>query len=191
MPAAGKRAQRAKGAAPYARPHTCSHCAAAFVTSSNLKRHVRTVHEKRRDYKCPHCAATFGQKGDLNKHVRTVHEKRRDHACPHCAATFGHAGNLKAHVRTVHEKRRDYKCPHCPAAFGQAHHRARHMHSKHPNDNAQAAECPICLEVLANVDEKATTPCGHVFCRACIEAALPRSGECPSCTQACSTAQLR
>ena len=133
MPAAGKRTQRAKGAAPYAKPY----------------------------------------------------------ACPHCAATFGHASSLNKHVRTVHEQRRDYKCPHCPAAFGRANNRARHMHSKHPNDNAQAAECPICLEVLADVDEKATTPCGHVFCRACIEAALPRSGECPSCTQACSAAQLR
>ena len=50
--------------------------------------------------------AAFRQAGDLTRHVRTVHEKRRDHACPHCIAVFGHASSLTTHVRTVHEKRR-------------------------------------------------------------------------------------
>ena len=38
----------------------------------------------------------------LKRHVQTVHEKRRDFACPHCAAAFGQAGNLKTHMQTVH-----------------------------------------------------------------------------------------
>ena len=80
--------------------------------------------------------------------------------------------------------------PRCLRA-GARPREAHAQQSKHPTDNTQAAECPICFEVLADVDEKATTPCGHVFCRACIEAALPLSGECPSCTQACCAAQLR
>ena len=48
------------------------------------------------------------------KHVRVVHEKRRDHACPHCAAAFSEASDLTRHVRTVHEKRRDHACPTAP-----------------------------------------------------------------------------
>ena len=75
MPRADK--QRAappkQGAAPYAKPHACPHCAAAFRRVDALKRHVRTVHEKRRDHVCPHCAAAFGEAGNLNKHVRTQH----------------------------------------------------------------------------------------------------------------------
>jgi hypothetical protein len=55
--------------------HTCSHCAAAFGTASNLTKHVRTVHEKRRDHACPQCDAAFGQAGTLTTHVRTVHKQ--------------------------------------------------------------------------------------------------------------------
>ena len=62
-----------QGTAPYAKPHAC-----------------------------PHCAAAFGRAGTLTTHVRTVHEKRRDHACPHCIAVFGHASHLTRHVRTQH-----------------------------------------------------------------------------------------
>ena len=43
----------------------------------------------------------------LTAHVRTVHEKRRDYACPHCAAAFGHSSCVKRHVRRVHEKREE------------------------------------------------------------------------------------
>ena len=31
-------------AAPYAKPHACPQCAAAFGTASHLTRHVRAVH---------------------------------------------------------------------------------------------------------------------------------------------------
>ena len=77
MPAEQHAASR-KGTAPYAKPHACPHCAAAFGRAGNLTRHVQTVHEKRRNHVCPHCAATFGKAGTLKTHVQTVHEKRRD-----------------------------------------------------------------------------------------------------------------
>ena len=103
MPADQQRAAPHKqGAAPYARPHTCPHCAAAFGKPSDLTRHVRSVHEKRRDNVCPHCAAAFGQASDLTKHVRTVHEKRRDFVCPHCAAAFFNERTSVAPVSYTH-----------------------------------------------------------------------------------------
>ena len=89
-------------AAPYAKPHACPQCAAAFGKPSDLARHVRTVHEKRKDHACPQCAAAFGEAGSLTAHVRTVHEKRKGHACPQCAAAFGTASHLTRHVRAVH-----------------------------------------------------------------------------------------
>jgi len=111
--------------------HTCSRCDSAFASVSARNRHVRVVHEKRRDHACPHCATAFDQASHLKQHVRAVHEKRRDHACPHCAAAFGQARNLTTHVRTVHEKRRDHACPHCTAAFGKASDLTRHVRSAH------------------------------------------------------------
>ena len=95
--------------------------------------------------------------------------------------------------------RRTSACPHCNnnnitlllEQRGTAQHRARHMHTQHPNDNAQAAECPICLETLAGVAATATTPCDHLFCSPCIEAALALRSECPSCMQACTAEDLQ
>jgi uncharacterized C2H2 Zn-finger protein len=85
------------------RRHACPQCDAAFGKASHLSRHVRTVHEQRKDHACPQCDAAFGQAGNLRKHVRTVHEKRKDHACPQCDAAFGQASHLRTHVRAVHE----------------------------------------------------------------------------------------
>ena len=58
--------------------HACSHCGAAFGKASNLSRHVRVVHEQRRDHACPHCVAAFGQAVSLRRHVRTVHKQREE-----------------------------------------------------------------------------------------------------------------
>ena len=90
-------------------------------------------------------------------------------------------------MRTVHEKRRDHVCRCCPAAFGRAGTLRKHMRSKHPNDIPP--ECPICFKLLAG-SATATTPCGHLFCRACIELALKIRSECPLCMQACNTGEL-
>ena len=54
---------------------------------------------KSRIHTCPQCDAAFGKASNLTRHVRTVHEQRRDHACPQCDAAFGEAGSLKKHVR--------------------------------------------------------------------------------------------
>ena len=60
-------------AAPYAKPHACPHCAAAFGTVGKLMAHVRAVHEKRKDFACPHCIAVFGHASHLTRHARTQH----------------------------------------------------------------------------------------------------------------------
>ena len=111
----------------------------------------------------------------------------RPHACVYCAAAFRKPGELKKHVRLVHEKRRDHVCRCCSAAFGQASDLKKHMRSQHPNDIPP--ECPICFKLLAG-SATATTPCGHLFCRACIESALALRSECPSCMQACNAGEL-
>ena len=124
------------------RPHACSQCDAAFGKASNLRTHVRTMHEQRRDHACPQCDATFGEARDLSRHVRTVHEKRKDHACPQCDAAFGKASDLRRHVRTVHEQRRDHACSQCDAAFGQASDLRTHVRTVHEQRRDHA--CPQC-----------------------------------------------
>jgi hypothetical protein len=53
-------------------------------------------------HKCPHCGDAFGQASNLRVHIETVHEKRRDHKCPHCGDAFGQGGTLKRHIERKH-----------------------------------------------------------------------------------------
>jgi len=48
--------------------------------------------------------------------------------------------------------------------------------------------CQICLQYFSN---PMTCPCGHTFCRACIERALQRKLECPLDRQYVAPDQLR
>uniref|UniRef100_A0A8C0VPX4 RING-type domain-containing protein n=1 Tax=Cyanistes caeruleus TaxID=156563 RepID=A0A8C0VPX4_CYACU len=45
--------------------------------------------------------------------------------------------------------------------------------------------CPICMdyysEIMQNGRQLVTTVCGHVFCSACLPAALENTGMCPMC----------
>ena len=96
---------------PKSRRHACPQCVFKTKNVSDLRKHVRAVHEKRRDHACSQCDAAFGQAGNLRTHVRTVHEQRRDHACPQCDAAFGEASTLRKHVRAVHEEHSLYYVP--------------------------------------------------------------------------------
>ncbi|EPS74392.1 hypothetical protein M569_00363, partial [Genlisea aurea] len=42
----------------------------------------------------------------------------------------------------------------------------------------QTLNCPICLGPIV---EAMTTKCGHVFCKACIKAAIAKQSKCPNC----------
>ena len=60
----------------------------------------KTAPKKKSRNMCLQCDYKTGKPSDLRKHVRVVHEQRRDHACPQCDAAFGHASTLRTHVRT-------------------------------------------------------------------------------------------
>ena len=140
------------GKEPKSRRHACPQCDYKTGDVSNLNKHVRVVHEKRKDHTCPQCDAAFGEASTLKAHVRAVHEKRRDHACPQCDAAFGRASNLKAHVRAVHEKRRDHTCPQCDAAFGEASNLSRHVHTVHNTALIAAREATQKAREAAKAD---------------------------------------
>ncbi|XP_073142786.1 uncharacterized protein [Henckelia pumila] len=38
--------------------------------------------------------------------------------------------------------------------------------------------CPVCMGTLV---EETSTKCGHIFCKACIKAAIAAQGKCPTC----------
>lgn len=51
-------------------------------------------------------------------------------------------------------------------------------------------ECAVCLECI-NTQELGVTPCGHLFCLACIQKAIASRGLCPTCNTSVPSSSLR
>ena len=66
----------------------------------------------------------------------------------------------------------------------------RNTRAKKHTDELFEPECPICFKLLVG-HATGTTPCGHLFCRSCIELALTIRSECPICLQACAAEDLK
>ncbi|XP_022758714.1 E3 ubiquitin-protein ligase RNF4-like [Durio zibethinus] len=47
--------------------------------------------------------------------------------------------------------------------------------------------CPICMGSLT---EEMSTRCGHIFCKACIKAAIAAQGKCPTCRKRVTVKEL-
>ncbi|XP_022727779.1 E3 ubiquitin-protein ligase RNF4-like [Durio zibethinus] len=47
--------------------------------------------------------------------------------------------------------------------------------------------CPICMGSLI---EEMSTRCGHIFCKACIKAAIAAQGKCPTCRKRVTVKEL-
>ena len=50
--------------------YECQVCGKSFTQQSNCNKHIKFVHEKKRNYKCEICVKSFGQKNML-KHIKT------------------------------------------------------------------------------------------------------------------------
>ena len=53
--------------------HKCKHCEKTFTEDRNLKRHIQTVHEGRKDYECNQCHNFFVSKQVLERHIQNKH----------------------------------------------------------------------------------------------------------------------
>ena len=99
----------------------CKMCFSKFLQIQELKRHISTVHEEKRDLKCNRCDAKFAQKFCLNRHIKLVHESfheaNRPHKCKKCDAEFNKDSHLKDHIAAFHEEKRPHKCKMCSLAF--------------------------------------------------------------------------
>ena len=114
--------------------HKCKHCEKTFTEDRNMKRHIQTVHEGRKDYQCPHCDQYFGLKQVLERHIVNVHNSQKDYKidpkieiettrvvwdveslydyqyfnCPSCSFKSDHKQNFVDHTFHTHPESMDY-----------------------------------------------------------------------------------
>lgn len=81
----------------------CQFCNRVFPLKSNRKKHVESVHEKRRPHECHLCPKRFYEKCKLAAHIDTVHNNIRRFTCDICFAKFKQNSDCRRHMREVHE----------------------------------------------------------------------------------------
>lgn len=73
-------------------------CVKAYSTRFNLKRHVETIHQKKKKHQCSECLRWFASKQNLVEHIYT-HTGDRPFECTICGQAFRQASQLSLHRR--------------------------------------------------------------------------------------------
>ena len=69
----------------------------------------------------------FGQNGTLKKHVTTIHKRRKHFKCDICNAEFTSKDSMKGHIATIHLGKKQFKCEICNAKFGHKSNLVKHL----------------------------------------------------------------
>uniref|UniRef100_A0A3B3ZRW8 C2H2-type domain-containing protein n=1 Tax=Periophthalmus magnuspinnatus TaxID=409849 RepID=A0A3B3ZRW8_9GOBI len=156
--------------------HHCAHCDHKSSNSSDLKRHIISVHTKDYPHKCAVCGKGFHRPSELKKHSLS-HRSKKLHQCRHCNFKIADPFVLSRHILSVHTKeqqaspektdlassvtvvigkgqkeRRIYQCQYCDYSTGDASGFKRHVISIHTKDYPH--RCEICSKGFRRPSEK-------------------------------------
>ena len=88
----------------------CTDCPKHFACQSNLKKHVRSVHQMVR-LKCSQCPYEATDGGSLKRHKLSLHLGVK-YDCKICGKEFTFKENLRHHNLAVHRQRK-FRCKEC------------------------------------------------------------------------------
>ena len=101
---------------------------------------IFSVHEK--TY-CEKCGTTM-DKSYLPKHIRNVHEGKKDHKCQNCGKEYTDRKNLSCHIKRAHDNVRDEQCNQCGKLFFTKEVLNRHIRNIHSNEQKPIFQCEYC-----------------------------------------------
>ena len=107
----------------------CQMCGSAFRNEEKLNKHVRIIHEGKKDYKCDECGELFAYESTMKNHKNKIHYRK--FVCHSCDKPFVENSGLQQHLQNVHEGRRDHICEVCGKTFSQKGDRDRHIKKYH------------------------------------------------------------
>ena len=106
----------------------CDKCDFKAISSSRVKVHIKSVHDKIKDNVCQECEYTCSSKGNLDIHIKSVHLKLKNYVCEECGSAFFNSFNLRLHKQSIHLNMRNYICEECGIAFNRKS--SLHNHKK-------------------------------------------------------------
>ncbi|XP_065161459.1 zinc finger protein 62 homolog isoform X5 [Atheta coriaria] len=137
--------ERHKGEPSY----NCEICAKKYLTETNLKSHINSVHPELKtgkimNYACKLCEQSFKYNMSLKRHVDRVHcNVNGKFQCEKCAHFYSSEEYLKYHLKTVH-KPTEYEglaCEVCKKICKGAAALKRHIRITH---NTPYQVCEVC-----------------------------------------------
>lgn len=121
----------------------CMVCQKEFSTTTNLKNHILTIHEKTFNFVCtfPGCNKKYSVLARLKVHQRT-HAQNKDFLCTCCPKAFVTKADLKSHMK-FHSDERPFRCPYCEEkAYKTNEHLKDHINIKHRG--IKKFSCEMC-----------------------------------------------
>ena len=76
----------------------CPVCHKTFYKRQNLKIHMASVHEGKKEFKCNICNAVFKSNSGKIGHISAIHEGKKPHHCSICSNNFSKKSNLREHT---------------------------------------------------------------------------------------------
>ncbi|KAM7315921.1 hypothetical protein ACRRTK_025079 [Alexandromys fortis] len=120
--------------------YQCLHCSHKSSNSSDLKRHIISVHTKDYPHKCELCSKGFHRPSELKKHAAT-HESKKMHQCKHCDFKDPDPLVLNHHILSVHTVNVPFKCKRCKRGFQQQCELRNHMKT---HSGRKVYQCEYC-----------------------------------------------
>ncbi|PIO29264.1 hypothetical protein AB205_0053140 [Aquarana catesbeiana] len=120
--------------------HQCLHCDHKSSNSSDLKRHIISVHTKDYPHKCEVCEKGFHRPSELKKH-EAAHRGKKMHQCRHCEFQIADPFVLSRHILSVHTKELPFRCKRCRKGFRQQAELKKHMKT---HSGKKVYQCEYC-----------------------------------------------
>ena len=122
----------------------CEQCSYSSVDKSNMKKHIRGVHEKIKNHKCEECGYAATQKNSLIQHRAYIHKiGEKKFKCDQCPYKSFLRGTVKRHIYGVHDKIRNNVCDECGHAFNEKKDLENHKISVHKMGE-EKFKCDLC-----------------------------------------------